>query len=406
MKSKMLRKLLLSSILLALGAGTAYGFEIEKPSIVRVKKKLKLRTCLLTELESQTHFDGKYFKIVKNVPGEDGVEQVISLDEKDETMLVRASTTYCHLMKARDYYKTIFPEERSLDNKILVRVDMERQWSNVIHYKHDEAKSYNGSFTVPAADSMADEGTESWGNEIWFLKAQKVKRKSSANQVASYLNQREFKNAMMGQLLYEDVYRAAQQVAYGTYTWESAELQLYGMLMSVAISELVPQTLAFITKFLKDKYYLDTALIPEIIMHEYGHIALAPILGLGRESAVVEGFPNYFVTKMTGLLKLGAKAKKHSKGDGAKKALSKRLYSFEEDYAKRALHGSFTYSLLYRVDQVLGEGIVVNALKYLDQFSDIKNDLVHALFLSIDDLSDSPTADKIKLHTVLKEKGL
>ena len=40
-------------------------------------------------------------------------------------------------------------------------------------------------------------------------------------------------------------------------------------------------------------YLLDSALIPEIIYHEYAHIALSDHLGLNHSTAVIEGMADF-----------------------------------------------------------------------------------------------------------------
>jgi hypothetical protein len=46
--------------------------------------------------------------------------------------------------------------------------------------------------------------------------------------------------------------------------------------------------------FMEKYYYLDTALVPEIIYHEYAHIALSDEIAPTHSTGVVEGMADFF----------------------------------------------------------------------------------------------------------------
>jgi len=51
-------------------------------------------------------------------------------------------------------------------------------------------------------------------------------------------------------------------------------------------------------------YWLDTALIPEIIYHEYAHAALSDHLVLSHSTAIIEGMADFFAGQIAGSPKL------------------------------------------------------------------------------------------------------
>ncbi len=67
------------------------------------------------------------------------------------------------------------------------------------------------------------------------------------------------------------------------------------------------------------------ALVPEIIYHEYAHIALSDSLELTHSTAVIEGMADFFAGKIGGNHKLAMHIKKHNTFSG-KNAKRKQQY--------------------------------------------------------------------------------
>lgn len=53
--------------------------------------------------------------------------------------------------------------------------------------------------------------------------------------------------------------------------------------------------------FMEKYYYLDTALIPEVIYHEYSHYVLQDYLVLSHSTGVVEGLADYFAGEIASM---------------------------------------------------------------------------------------------------------
>jgi hypothetical protein len=381
------------------------AFDVKMQVQVRDGKKLRVEERTLENLEVENQFDGKYFKIVKGMD-----IKAVSFDD-DPQVVFRAATVYFHLSKARKYFKEIKMDVdfNNLDEKIVIRVDQKHEYSPDNHYKKKE--QYNGASSIGKSGKLA---SSEWGREIWFNKAKKIKRKSSLNAVGNYVDSRAFKNALLGQMLLQDLITFSNDwlVKGSNFTNLDGQSHLYSMALTIGLVELLPKGIGLFGKYVKQKYYLDTALIPEIIYHEYSHQALEPYLELRKVTAITEGYPNYFASKISGLKKLAAKAGKHSKGDRAKKMINKIMYSMPLEYSKQAAFGSFFFGLIHSLEQKMGKQgftVVVNALKYLDSRSSIKADFYDAIYKSIDDISTSNsnnTSLKIRVNSVMRERGL
>jgi hypothetical protein len=398
-------KHILFSLFVLIFSQAVLAFEVTLPVQVRDGKKLKVQERTLEDLEVENQFDGKYFKIVKGMDTE-----AVKFND-DPQVAFRAATVYFHLSKAREYFKNLESnvEFTNLDEKIVIRVDQEYEYSPDNHYKKKE--QFNGASSIGKSGKLA---SKEWGREIWFNKAKKIKRKSAFKAVGNYVDSRDFKNALLGQMLLQDLITFSNDwLVRGKYfTGLDAQRHLYSMVLTIGLVELIPKSIGLFGKYVKQKYYLDTALIPEIVYHEYAHQALEPYLELRKVTAITEGYPNYFASKISGLKKLAGRAGKHSRGDRAKKMVNKMMYSMPLEYSKQAAFGSFFFGLIHSLEQKMGKqgfDVVVNALKYLDSRSSIKADFYDAIYKAIDDIATSKSNNrslKILVNSVMRERGL
>ena len=388
---------------------SSWALDIEMPIQVREGKKLKIEERTLTDLEVENQFDGKYFKIVEAM----GTE-AISFDD-DPQVVFRAATVYYHLMKARSYFQGLKEKTKNsvdfnnLNEKIVIRVDQIFEYSPDNHHKHKH--QYNGASSIGKSGKLA---SKEWGREIWFNKAKEIKRKSALHAAGSYIDSRDFKNALLGQMLLQDLISFSNDwlVKGRLFTSLDAQSHLYSMALTIGLVELIPKSIGLFRKYVKQRYYLDTALIPDIIYHEYAHQALEPYLELRKVTAITEGYPNYFASKISGLKKLAARDGKHSRGDRSKRMINKIMYSMPLEYSKQAAFGSFFFGLIHSLEQKMGKqgfDVVVNALKYLDSRSSIKADFYDAIYKAIDDVATSKSNNrslKILVNSVMRERGL
>ncbi len=387
------------------------------PVNIREGKKIITKQLELENLESEKVFEGKYFKIVKALETD-----AVSFSDNQET-IKRAATVYYHLNIARDYFKAIMPQNQELDKQMIIRIEKVRKWDSSIHSVKGEYQ-YNGSLSVPASSTLANIGeeicygennsdckiVEPWENEIWFFAPKLIKESSTVEMATNYIDSPGYKKMLLGNLLYADF----TQFMFSAFQKEMVddlliEQHLYSMAMSIGLTAVLPKVLKYSAKLFKTKRFLDSAMIPEIIYHEYSHIALSTFLSLGNSTAIGEGFSNYFAYKMSKVKKLGANSKKYYKGELPKKINSKVLYSIEQDAVQSLAWGSFTFSLLGKLDVALGEEsevILLKSLEYLNGHSNLRFDFTKAVLSAIDEVGKNKLALKIAALNVFQEKGL
>lgn len=383
---------------------SAHAFEKSFTVKVRDGKKLITEERMLTDLTSETAFEGSYFKVVKASSSD-----AIRFDDEDRDVVMRAATVYYHMSATREYFDGLaLPDESGLRKQMVIRIDQEQNLSEVFHFDpRPEMNQYNASKIIPPSDPfMLAKDVQPWGYEIWFRKAKTIKRNSPLTYLSLQINSRDFKTMLMGQLLYTDMVSMTQSAVMGYFNPMD---HLISMAFSIGLSELIPQTLGLVGKFAKQRYYLDSAMIPEIAIHEFSHIALSPVFGLKKSTALNEGFANYFAHKVTGLKKLGARARKHNLSDAPKSALNRAKYSFDQEMLKQAAYGSFTFSLLYELDQALGtegEKILTRSLFYLQEDSNLKAGLTDAVRRAINDVGTNKKAQWYEALAVFTNRGL
>lgn len=398
MKKTWLIKLIFSSLLLPLIAQSA-----EFSVIVRDGKKLETVVKELTDLTGQDTFDGKYFTIVKGKS-----EEAVKFSEDEETIL-KAATAYYHMTVAREYFKGLDPYGKHLDEKILVRIDHINKFSTVTKFAGDDYDpQFNNALTVEQSGFMKDDEVSPWNKEVWFRPAKPIKAKSSVTRVAEALNTQDFKGTLRESMVMSELVNMTSTLALtGTIPGVDMETHLFSIITSLGIAELIPIAFAWTTKNIKTKIYLDAVLIPEIIYHEYGHIAFGPWFGFSKQTPVVEGIPNYFAAKISGLKILAGKARKHSKGYAAKSSKGHMHYhSGLEDKP----HTSFVLKLLVQAEKAFAVDAEKSFYKMvkegkLNEDSDIRRDLVEALHVAAN-RSTRPDVTKIKLHQILSANGL
>ncbi len=378
--------------------------------------RIRFQEVELKDLISNNSFEGKYFKIVMA-----NTERVITFNE-DEEVVKKAATVYFHLTKAREYFLNNNPDNifDVPEKQLTVRIEETIDYSNTIHFKTGAAPKYNTAYTIGPSNDFTNPDYGSWDSEIWFFKAEKEKRKSGIEKAFEQVNNSELRTQLASTMLAQDLISTyLDYYNYRIFDQFFIEQHLTSMAISVGIGVLLPFALEYTSKLIAPKkFYLDTALIPEAIYHEYGHIICGKYLGFIKPTAIVEGYPNYISYKISGSKKELHKTGKYATGVAAKNGKSKTKYKFEEDFKQAYAHGSFVFSLLIDLEESFGPEfgtrIVFNTLKYLNSYSEIKRNLPNAVFQAIDEIetniSDSDKFDgrlfKLKAQNVFVNKGL
>ncbi len=389
----------------------------EKGQVVYKKPKaLVKRKVILENLISENSFDGEYFKIV-----ESDSNDAISFNHSDKKLLFKAATTYYYLSKTRERFLEIFPHFAGGKQKTVVRIEMSKRFSPRTHFD-ERTHIFNDARTVPASlfqqqkeidpcrlfkqEDCSIQTILPWNEEIWFYRPRLEKDESTYEQVATQINSREMKNILLGNFIYADLSQALYEISNGGVVDDLFfEYHLVSLGLSLGVSEIIPQILELSSKIFKNRTYLDTALIPEVISHEYMHILLKNFLPLDNSNHINEGFANFFTYRVNLIPSIGKKSRKYHKGLLSKQLHSKEKYRLSLETVPDLAHGSFVFSLLGDLQEALGEyadAVFLSSLRYLDGASFLNKGLVMAINKGIDDVSKG----RPELNFSLKNKCL
>lgn len=372
----------------------------EKPLVEKVK---------LPDLVSDESFDGKYFRIVK---GKD--EEAIRFDA-DYALTFRAATVYYHLSIARDYFlNKIKSEHVAKLPKMVIRIEHTNQFSELGHFAHDNFDpQYNNALTVPGGTGLTSRGVKPWNTEIWFRPAKKVHLKELNT---NDLQAREF-NVLMSkfrnQIHMQSLQRFLISLVIAVTADHAADPLTVDNVVRTAGSSLIMeagyQFYDPITKLFSRKWYwLDTALIPEIIYHEYAHAALSDHLELSHSTAIIEGMADYFAGKIADSPKLAMNIKKYNTYNG-KNAKRKQDYMIQFEMTEYA-NTDFVFGLLWEMGTIVGkdkeEAFMFELRKKLTTNSTIRGQLVEGLLETCDEQCAKPFTDKLRILKALSHKGI
>lgn len=307
---------LLSSIAIASLSLTTFAYAEDSCNkefkvLIRHKKKgYDFVNKTLTDLNCKNTFEGKYFKIVKGI-----TKEAIQFDDNEE-IVKKAANVYYHLTVARDYWINEIKSDYVKNlNQITIRLDITNSFSNQRHFKNEgQEQNYNNAWTIPEGRTprFATEKDE-WGKEIWFSPMKKIESKKMVksegnNPVHQGLvvlkdpiiswNQGSLTYLILGSL-FNPVNRTPENL-------QSAVRKLVAMGVIIGVTELTKYIDGW---FLSKYFYIDTAMVPDIIYHEYSHIALSDTMKPTHSVPVIEGMADYFAALVANRTKLYEKLK-------------------------------------------------------------------------------------------------
>jgi hypothetical protein len=379
----------------------------------------------LEKLFCNGKFEGENFKIVYATE-----DEAISFDNENAELVKKAANVYYHLTVARNFWinsiKSDFVAELP---QTVIRLDITNAFSNVRHFKNKELeKNFNNAWSIPEGKmARASNGeAKSWGKEIWFSPSKKLLTSEIAppsegnNPITESL------------LLIKDplVEMNKSAIIYGTLGMIAASTINQSALADMAIKNLgsiaVLYGLVEITKhmdhlFMNKYYYIETALIPEIIYHEFAHIAMSDTLKTVHSVPVIEGMADYFAARVANRRQMYEKIEEYSTNK-SKDSKSKMMY---HPYLEGAWNATsdFSLSLLYlgksdfekqnAIREKKGQGplanyddLVFEAHYHLDENSEIANDLTRALIDACRTKCASLRPGINTLNTVFQKKGM
>lgn len=380
-------------------------------AVVRTESnQAKEESVELEDLTSETSFEGTHFKIVKGKSGE-----AIRFDA-EEDLVFRAATSYYHLTKARNYFvNKVQSQFVPQYGQMVIRIEHTNQFSELGHFAHDNLDpQFNNALTVPAGKGMSSRGVKPWETEIWFrpkkkLHISELNTNNMANQEFQML-MRGFRNQIHMQSLQKFLIGATTVlVGTGNRPNPFAMDNVVRTVGSSLIMEFGYQFIDPITKATSRKWYwLDTALVPEIIYHEYAHAALADHLVLSHSTAVIEGMADFFAGQIADSPKLAKHIKEHNTYNG-KNAKRKQDYSIQfelSDYANT----DFVFGMLWEIKNILGEEkgekFIFSLRQKVTTNSSIRKELIEGIIKTCDEVCDQPFVDKMKILKALNLRGI
>lgn len=366
---------------------------------------------VLPDLISETHYDGKYFKIVKGKS-----EDPIPLNDTDEALNLKAATTYYHLNKARSFWVDEMKSEyvRTLP-KVIIRLDITNKFSDLGHFQHDSIDpQYNNALSIPAGNPMDGVDIPAWGPEIWFRPIKVIRTEDlPANGLGAQGNPLTKYAAMLSGPVRSSATNRFIQVTLQKIFYPDSLRTPYRDLVirqfaTIAATALLMEATKRSDRFFIEKYYyLDTAMIPEIIYHEFAHIALSDFLALSLSTPMLEGMADYFATAVAKNPHIASKIKDYSLSM-PKNAKNKNTY--DPIYETNLFANSdFVLSVLWRLGVAFpenGSRMIYEARNRLrTETSDIRHDLIGSLLESCNQVCEYPRRDRMIMREIFEEKG-
>ena len=365
----------------------------------------------LPYLESNNHFDGYFFKIVKGKS-----DEPISINEPDESLNLKAATAYYHLNKARDFWVNEMKSEfvKNLP-KMTVRLDIINKFSDLGHYQHESIEpQYNNALSIPAGVPMEGVDIPAWGPEIWFRPVKVIRTEDlPANGLGTQGNPlSKYVSMLSGPIKSSATNRFIQITLQKLFYPDSQKAPYKDLILrqfaTLAATALIQEGVKRSDKlFIEKYYYLDTAMIPEIIYHEFSHIALSDKLALSLSTPMLEGMADFFATSISGNPHIASKIKDYSLSM-PKNAKNKSTYNpiYETNLFANS---DFVLSVLWNLKQELpetGNRLIYEARNRLaTETSDIRHDLIGSLLEACYQACEYPRRDRMKMREIFEEKG-
>ncbi len=403
-----MRLLLVLSLLFS---SASFALTVKTKALTRNKKfKAKVKDVELKDLVSKTHFDGKYFKIVLGKS-----EEPIEIG-KDKNLSLKAATSYYHLTKARDYFKNVIKAQNiETMPKIVVRLEMTALFNPRAHYQNENKEpEYNNALTIPGGKGIVIPGTINvgpWDREIWFRpKKQIVIDKKGTDyqikEIFKVLDKYKDRN-------YEVTFQQILISLANDTVFVGSEDAINARLEQSVITTLFVDALFRVVKpnaylLIDRRYYIDAAMVPEIIYSEYAHAALLDSFSLYDSTPINEGMADYFAAMIANNDKLASKLKSYYRAR-PKDGDSEQCYSIDYESNELADTG-FVFSLLWQARDILGKdqaaSIIYDLRKVLNSSSYIRTDLVTELLKSCRKRCKNSRADVIRLYQFFSSRCL
>lgn len=380
----------------------AHASPIRKTVVLRDENfKAITQEVVLPFLITDNAYEGKYFKIVKGKSNE-----AIRFDAPKELQL-KAATTYFHLNKARKYFTEIVRSKYVQDlPQLTIRLELTNVFNELGHFANDKLDpQFNNALSIPAGEGYEPKNIKPWDTEIWFRPSKEIRLDtvdsgSIKGVVASFRDLMHMQNFQMFLINF-------LKSKLDDYKFDlKSSMRTVG---SSVLIEAIYQSSDIAANFFSRKIYrLDSALVPEIIYHEFAHIALSDHLELTHSTPVNEGLADYYAGKIADSKKLATKIKEYNLFNG-KQVRKKQQYrlDFERgDYANT----DFVFGLLWNVGEIVGKDneakFMYMMTKKIDTNVSIKDGLVEATLETCKEVCGDQLNDRLKLYKLYYSKNI
>jgi hypothetical protein len=387
-------KTIAAILIILLQTSTSEGSLVKKRAVVRDENfNALIAEVALPNLVNDYSYEGKYFKIVKGKS-----DDAISFNDL-ESLQLKAATTYYHLNKARTFFVDVVKSKYVKDlPQITIRLDLINVFNEIGHFANDNLDpQFNNALSVPAGLGYEPKDIPPWNAEIWFRPSKEIYLKQSDAAVikAALVNFRNQFHMLNFQQFLTSLLE--WKIAGNTYSVNSMMRVAESSLMIEAIF----QSTGIAADFFSQKIYrLDSGLVPEIIYHEFSHIALSDHLQLTHSTPVNEGLADFFAGKIANSKFLATKIKSYNlfNGKQVKKNQQYRLAFEQGEYANT----DFVFGLLWNVGELIGHeqesSFMYSMANHIDTNVSIRDGLIEATLTTCKEFCKYPLSDRIRLY--------
>jgi len=263
----------------------------------------------------------------------------------------KAATIYYHLDLARKYFEKIGKPQTE---QLIVRIDIQNAYHKRFHFQNmNVSPVFNNATTVAAGSGDTLYGIEPWGNEIWFRPVKKIKitkefRKKYKKMLRNSLPRRS--NIDTDVLVFTALNAAISTDVVGSLE-TSGKTLLTNFLIDSFIRVAVPE---MATLFLAKEFYFDASFVPEVMYHEYSHYAMSDSVAPEVNSSILEGFADYFATKISGIDKLAHELGDYGSLAKSRNAINEIAFDLQLD-TKLGVGTDFVLSVLHDIERYISK---------------------------------------------------
>jgi hypothetical protein len=190
--------------------------------------------------------------------------------------------------------------------KIVVRLEITNVFDELGHFAHDNRNpQFNNALSVPEGETpswVPASKQDKWGKEIWFRPKKDIPSKdlpsAGPNPITTSLMALE--NPILGFLQDQFNVQLMQNFFYPSYVGQPLSNDVIQLIGTYALLKVIIHGSKYADPLFMEKYYyLDSAMVPEIVVHEYNHMVLSDHLAMTHSTPVNEGMSDYFVAVMS-----------------------------------------------------------------------------------------------------------